>query len=187
MRLTSRTNRDITHAYPELAGLAAASGASQAVLDGEIVVLGADGWPDFEALQQRMNIGAAAPARQLAAQVPVTYLAFDLLWLNGRALLDLPYSRRRELLQGLGLNGANWQVPPSFTNESGADIQAVSREHHLEGVMAKRLQSRYEPGRRSAVLAEDQERTRPGGRHRWLEARRGRPRRVDRLPARRGL
>lgn len=75
LRLTSRTNREITHAYPELAGLAAASGASQAVLDGEIVALGADGWPDFEALQQRMNIGAAAPARQLAAQVPVTYLA----------------------------------------------------------------------------------------------------------------
>jgi bifunctional non-homologous end joining protein LigD len=150
VRLTSRTNRDITHAYPELAGLAAASGASQAVLDGEIVAFGADGWPDFEALQQRMNIGAAAPARQLAAQVPVAYLAFDLLWLDGRALLDLPYSRRRALLEGLGLNGANWQVPPSFTAESGADVQAVSRQHHLEGVMAKRLQSRYEPGRRSA-------------------------------------
>jgi len=150
VRLTSRTNRDITHAYPELTGLAAASGASQAVLDGEIVALGSDGWPDFEALQQRMNIGAAAPARQLAAQVPVTYLAFDLLWLEGRSLLDLPYSRRRELLEGLGLNGANWQVPPSFTAESGADLQAVSVEHHLEGVMAKRLQSRYEPGRRSA-------------------------------------
>ena len=149
VRLTSRTNRDITHAYPELTGLAAASGASQAVLDGEIVALGSDGWPDFEALQQRMNISGAAPARQLAGEVPVTFLAFDLLWLNGRALLDLPYSRRRALLESLGLNGANWQVPPSFTTESGADVQAVSREHHLEGVMAKRLQSRYEPGRRT--------------------------------------
>jgi bifunctional non-homologous end joining protein LigD len=149
VRLTSRTNRDITHAYPELAGLAAAAGSRQAVLDGEIVALGADGWPDFEALQQRMNIGAAAPARRLAAEVPVTYLAFDLLWLNGRSLMDMPYSRRRALLEGLDLNGANWQVPPSFTEESGADLQAVSREHRLEGIMAKRLQSRYEPGRRT--------------------------------------
>jgi bifunctional non-homologous end joining protein LigD len=150
VRITSRTTRDITHVYPELAGLGAATGASQAVLDGEIVALGDDGWPDFESLQQRMNIGAAAPARQLAAEVPVTYLAFDLLWLNGRSLLEVPYSRRRALLEGLGLNGPSWQVPPSFTAESGADVQAVSRQHHLEGVMAKRLQSRYEPGRRSA-------------------------------------
>jgi bifunctional non-homologous end joining protein LigD len=63
--------------------------------------------------------------------------------------MDLPYSRRRALLEGLDLNGANWQVPPSFTAESGADLRAVSREHRLEGIMAKRLQSRYEPGRRS--------------------------------------
>lgn len=164
-RLTSRTTRDITHAYPELAEMAAAVSAStsagtvagagatgsvsQAILDGEIVAFGGDAWPDFEALQQRMNIASAAQARQLASSVPVTYLAFDLLWLNGRSLLELPYARRRELLDDLSLNSASWQVPPSFVTESGADIQAVSRQHHLEGVMAKRLQSRYEPGRRT--------------------------------------
>jgi bifunctional non-homologous end joining protein LigD len=151
VRLTSRTTRDITHVYPELAGLAAASGASQAVLDGEIVAFGGSEWPDFEALQQRMNIASAAQARQLAADIPVSYLAFDLLWLNGRSLLEEPYSRRRPLLEGLGLNAAHWQVPPSFTGESGTDVQAVSREHGLEGVMAKRIRSRYEPGRRSAA------------------------------------
>ncbi len=150
VRLTSRTTRDISHAYPELAGLGTASGAKQAVLDGEIVAFGGGEWPSFEALQQRMNIASAAQARQLATQVPVSYLAFDVLWLNGRSLFDLPYSRRRELLEGLGLKRANWQVPPSFTGESGADVQAVSREHGLEGVMAKRVRSRYEPGRRSA-------------------------------------
>ncbi|HTZ91591.1 MAG TPA: non-homologous end-joining DNA ligase [Streptosporangiaceae bacterium] len=151
VRLTSRTSRDITHVYPELAGLATATGAQQAVLDGEIVAFGGGEWPDFEALQQRMNIASAAQARQLAAEVPVSYLAFDLLWLDGRSLLDLPYSRRRALLEGLGLSAASWQVPPSFTGESGADVQAVSREHNLEGVMAKRVQSRYEPGRRSTA------------------------------------
>jgi bifunctional non-homologous end joining protein LigD len=151
VRLTSRTTRDITHVYPELAGLAAGSGASQAVLDGEIVAFGGGEWPDFEALQQRMNIASAAQARQLVADVPVSYLAFDLLWLNGRSLLDLQYSQRRTLLEALGLNAANWQVPPSFTGESGTDVQAVSLEHGLEGVMAKRVRSRYEPGRRSAA------------------------------------
>lgn len=149
VRLTSRTTRDITHAYPELGGLAAAAQAGQAILDGEIVAFGAGSWPDFEALQQRMNISRAAQARQLAAEVPVTYLAFDVLWLDRRSLLEVPYTRRRELLDGLELNGASWQVPPSFTAESGADVQAVSVQHNLEGVVAKRLRSRYEPGRRS--------------------------------------
>jgi bifunctional non-homologous end joining protein LigD len=149
VRLTSRTARDITFVYPELAGLAAAVGADQTVLDGEIVAFGSGSWPDFEALQQRMNISMAAQARVLAAQVPVSYLAFDVLWLDGRPLLDEPYARRRGLLESLGLDGSRWQVPPSFVGESGADIQAVSRQQHLEGVMAKRLSSRYEPGRRT--------------------------------------
>jgi bifunctional non-homologous end joining protein LigD len=149
IRLTSRTARDITFVYPELAGLAAAVGADQTVLDGEIVAFGGGPWPDFEALQQRMNISMAAQARVLAAQVPVTYLAFDVLWLDGRALLDQPYAGRRELLEGLGLEGGRWQVPPAFIGESGADIQAVSLQQHLEGIMAKRLSSKYEPGRRT--------------------------------------
>jgi bifunctional non-homologous end joining protein LigD len=150
--IRSRTFRDVTHVYPELAGLAAAAapaGTRPAVLDGEIVAFGDGSWPEFEALQQRMNISTAAQARTLAAEVPVSYLAFDLLWLDGRPLLDQPYARRRELLDGLGLAAGRWQIPPSFTGESGADIQAVSRQQHLEGVMAKRLQSRYEPGRRT--------------------------------------
>lgn len=149
VRLTSRTARDITFVYPELAGLAVAVGADQTVLDGEIVAFGGGPWPDFEALQQRMNISTAAQARVLAAQVPVTYVAFDVLWLDGRALLDEPYARRRELLESLGLEGGRWQVPPAFVGESGADIQAVSLQQHLEGIMAKRLSSKYEPGRRT--------------------------------------
>jgi bifunctional non-homologous end joining protein LigD len=151
IRLTSRTGRDITFVYPELAELAAAIGAEDAVLDGEIVAFGGGAWPDFEALQQRMNISTAAQARALAAQVPVSYLAFDVLWLDGRSLLDEPYSRRRELLEGLGVDSRRAQVPPSFVGESGADIQAVSRQQHLEGIMAKRLSSRYEPGRRTTA------------------------------------
>ena len=150
LRMISRTGRDISLVYPELAGLAGAVGSAQAVLDGEVVAFGDGEWPEFEALQQRMNISSPAQARVLAAQVPVSYLAFDLLWLEDEPLLDQTYARRRSLLDGLGLGGGNWQAPPSFTGESGKDVQAVSRQHDLEGIMAKRLQSRYEPGRRSA-------------------------------------
>ena len=149
VRLVSRTGRDITHAYPELARPPDAVAARQLVLDGEIVALTGGSWPDFEALQQRMNIGSAAQAKALSAQIPVSYLAFDLLWLDGRSLVEQQYARRREQLDALGLQGSRWQVPPSFASESGADIQAVSRQQNLEGVMAKRLGSRYEPGRRS--------------------------------------
>jgi bifunctional non-homologous end joining protein LigD len=148
VRLWSRSGKDISGGYPELAGLAAGVAAGQAVLDGEIVAFGGAAWPSFEAIQQRMNL-SPAQSRRLVAKVPVTYLAFDLLSLGGRPLLDELYSQRRALLEGLGLNGQHWQTPPSFTDAAGPDVLAVSRQHGLEGVMAKRLSSRYEPGRRS--------------------------------------
>jgi bifunctional non-homologous end joining protein LigD len=135
VRLLSRTGQDVTRDYPELGGLGAAVGRRQAVLDGEIVALGEDSWPDFERLQLRM--------------LPTTYLAFDLLHLDGRPLLDEPYHVRRALLEGLALDGPRWQIPPSFTGEAGADVQAVSRQHGLEGIVAKRLASRYEAGKRT--------------------------------------
>ena len=148
VRLVSRTGEDITAAYPELRGLAAAVGRRDALLDGEVVALGDSGWPDFEALQNRMHVRDASMAQRLVAQYPVTYLAFDLLHLDGRPLLDLPYSQRRALLEKLELYGPSWQTPPSFTGEPGTDVQAVSRQYGLEGVVAKRLDSRYEPGKR---------------------------------------
>ncbi len=148
VRLWSRTGRDITAGYPELRDMAAGVQADQAVLDGEIVAFGGAEWPSFEAIQQRMNL-SPAQSRLLAGEVPVTYLAFDLLSLDGRSLLDEPYSERRAQLDALGLNGRHWQTPPSFTDAAGPDVLAVSKQHGLEGVVAKRLASRYEPGKRS--------------------------------------
>ena len=145
----SRTGRDVTSSYPELRGLAAAVGPARVVLDGEVVAFGDGQWPSFEALQQRINVSSPAQIERLAAEVPVSYLAFDLLGLDGRPLLDVPYAERRALLDGLGLDGKHWQTPPSFTDVTGADLLAVARQHGLEGVVAKRLASRYEPGRRS--------------------------------------
>jgi bifunctional non-homologous end joining protein LigD len=148
VRLISRTGEDITAAYPELRGLATAVGRRDALLDGEVVAMGDSGWPDFEVLQNRMHVRDASLAQRLVAEYPVTYLAFDLLHLDGRPLLSLPYTQRRELLESLALNGPWWQTPPSFIGEPGADVQKVSLQHGLEGVVAKRLDSRYDPGKR---------------------------------------
>lgn len=149
--LSSRTGRDVTGTYPELAAMATALGAREVVLDGEIVAFGGGSWPSFEALQQRMNVTSPAQVRQLAAEVPVTYLAFDLLSADGRPLTDQPYRERRARLDELGFEGPHWQTPPAFIGVPGADVQAVSRQYNLEGIMAKRLASRYEAGKRSAA------------------------------------
>ena len=148
LRLVSRTGKDITATYPELAGLAHAVGRKQALLDGEIVAF-TGGRPDFEALQPRMHVSSPAQAVRLAQTTPVTYLVFDILQLDGRPLTALPYADRREILAPLIPNGGRWLSPPHFP---GADLDAVlaaSAANGLEGVVAKRLDSRYEPGARS--------------------------------------
>ena len=149
VRLMSRTERDITVAYPELAGLGSATDHKQLLLDGEVVVFGEDGWPSFEALQPRMHVTSAAQAGLLAGQTPVTYLVFDLLQLDGRPLLDQGYRDRRALLEGLGLTGPFWQTPPWFPGEDFQAVQAVSVDRRMEGVVAKRLDSVYAPGVRT--------------------------------------
>jgi len=149
VRLMSRTERDITVAYPELSGLGAATAHKQLLLDGEIVVFGENGWPEFEALQPRMHVTSAAQAALLAGQTPVTYLVFDLLQLDGRPLLDQPYRDRRALLDELGLAGPFWQAPPSFPGEDFPAVRDVSVGHGMEGVVAKRLDSVYAPGART--------------------------------------
>jgi bifunctional non-homologous end joining protein LigD len=149
VRLMSRTERDITVAYPELAGLGHATDHKQLLLDGEVVVFGAGGWPEFEALQPRMHVTSAAQAALLAAQTPVTYLVFDLLQLDGRPLLEMGYRERRALLDGLGLAGPFWQTPPWFPGEDFQAVQGVSMAQRMEGVLAKRLDSAYVPGVRT--------------------------------------
>lgn len=119
VQLFSRTGRDISGNYPELQGLAGAVGAARLMLDGEIVAFGGGSWPSFEALQQRMNVTSPGQARQLVAQIPVTYLAFDLLFQDGQPLLELPYRQRRARLEALGLDGPSWQTPPAFIGVAG--------------------------------------------------------------------
>jgi bifunctional non-homologous end joining protein LigD len=144
-RALSRTDRDVTASYPELRGLADALGSLQAVLDGEIVALDALGRPSFEALQPRMNTSEPGRVRRLAESVPVTYMIFDIMYLDGHSALQIPYGERRKLLEGLELAGDHWATPPSEMGGGRAVVQAA-RTAGLEGVVAKRTDSPYRPG-----------------------------------------
>ena len=146
--LWSRNDRDITVSYPEVRGLGAQLGTTQAVLDGELAVLDQNQRSSFSRLQPRMHVASASEARRLADQDPVVYLIFDLLYLDGRWLLELPYSDRRQLLDGLELEGAHWRTPPVLRG-SGATALRGSQRRGQEGIIAKRRSSRYLPGRRS--------------------------------------
>jgi bifunctional non-homologous end joining protein LigD len=149
MRLCSRNGNDITSRYPELRALGRALGARPAILDGEIVAFDADGGPSFERLQARMHLASDAAVRRAVRDVPIAYVLFDVLYLDGHTTCALPYTERRALLEALELSGPHWQTPAYRTSDAEALLHA-SAERGLEGVVAKRLDSRYEPGRRSA-------------------------------------
>jgi bifunctional non-homologous end joining protein LigD len=145
LRLLSRSDRDMTRAYPELAELARQAGPRDMVLDGEIAVF-TGGRPSFAALQRRMHVGAPTP--RLVAAVPVTYLVFDIMYSGGQPLISEPYAQRRAILEAQPLAGPHVHVPPSFPG-GGRAVLAVSVRDGLEGVVVKRLDSPYQPGRRS--------------------------------------
>jgi bifunctional non-homologous end joining protein LigD len=148
LRLESRNLNEITDSYPELARGAWSLSSHSAVLDGEIVAFDERGRPSFSRLQQRMHVSSKTQARRMAASNPVTYMLFDLLWLNGHSLIELPYQQRRELLEALALDGNGWQTPEQAV-EDGAGLLRATAEQGLEGVLAKRLDSTYTPGQRS--------------------------------------
>lgn len=148
LRLESRNQLDITRRYPELHVLAEALGSRSAILDGEIVALDENDRPSFPLLQNRMHVNDPVAIERLVAEVPVRYLVFDLLHLDGRSTIDRPYLHRRDLLEQLTLVGPSWEVPPAHVGE-GAAMLAAARENQLEGIVAKHIDSVYEPGRRS--------------------------------------
>jgi bifunctional non-homologous end joining protein LigD len=148
VRVQGRSQRDFTVQYPEVTGLGAVLGARDVVLDGEVVALGPDGTPSFQVLQRRMHVVSPHDVRTRMADTPVIYMPFDVLRLDGELTIDRPYTERRALLEALELAGNNWQTPPSQTGD-GEAVFDVARLRGLEGVVAKRLDSHYEPGRRS--------------------------------------
>jgi bifunctional non-homologous end joining protein LigD len=141
--LRSRNGVDMAGWFPELAGLAGALGDHAGVLDGEVVAFDGDGRPSFGALQGRM---ANRAGRRRGPGV--TYLVFDLLWLDGRLLTGLPYTERRRLLEELG--GRRAGVADGGVVRRGRNRPAGGHPRTGPGgVVAKRPQSIYLLGRRT--------------------------------------
>jgi|SRR6187549_252119 len=147
LELRSRNLRDITAQYPEVRRLSRQLGSRDAVLDGELVAFDPEGRPSFERLQQRIHQTAESVVRRRMKEYPVTYVVFDLLYLEGRDLTGEPYRRRRELLEGLELSGPSWQTP-GYSVGHARELLEASREQQLEGIVMKRLDSKYMPGKR---------------------------------------
>ena len=148
LTLHSRNQLDITRRYPELMDLGAALGKRGVILDGEIVALDDDGRPSFPRLQRRMHAEGTDNVRRLSQEVPAWYVLFDVLWASGRSCMELPYSERRKILEELTVSGPSWQITPAHVGQGEAMLHAAQR-NKLEGIVAKRLDSTYEPGRRS--------------------------------------
>ncbi|MEO6469657.1 MAG: non-homologous end-joining DNA ligase [Acidimicrobiia bacterium] len=147
VELRSRTGNEITLRYPELQPLAQALGPTTAVLDGEIVAIDEQGRSNFQRLQSRMHLRDPTAVARVASQVPVTFMIFDLLWFDGHQLTELAYADRRALLDRLGARGDAWDTPPSGLD---GDLAFSTRARlGFEGIVAKRLDSQYESGRRS--------------------------------------
>ena len=126
IRLLSRNGNDVTRRYPELRRLGEALGARDVVLDGEIVAFDESGRPSFELLQRRMHVESDSTIRKLAQEIPVTYVLFDVLWLDGHSTMGLPYSERRDRLRDLALNGASWQTPPNEVGDGARRSRSAS-------------------------------------------------------------
>jgi bifunctional non-homologous end joining protein LigD len=147
IQIESRNLKDITARWPELRPLGRELGARDAVFDGEIVTLNDQGKPSFQLLQSRMHLASESAVRRRMKTTPAIYMIFDLIYLDGRDLMGLPYTERRSLLEGLELDGPHWKVP-SYHVGDGKALLAASKAQGLEGVIAKRLDCPYTPGKR---------------------------------------
>ncbi|PZU50038.1 MAG: DNA ligase [Arsenicicoccus sp.] len=146
LRLLTRGERDIAHAFPELAGLTEV--ADDLLLDGEAVCL-VEGRPSFAHVVERVHVGRGAAAQRLALARPATYIAFDLLRLDGLDLTALPWTARRQALEQLLEDVPGVQLSPVY--DDGAMLLTATRDQHLEGVVSKRRDAAYQPGRRSSA------------------------------------
>lgn len=144
--LASGNNLDATTRFPELLGLGEAVGCN-VVLDGEVIAVDSAGRPDFGLLQRRMHLSSPAEVQRVAADVPVGLALFDVLWLDGHSLCELPWRDRRHLLEQLVEPTPVWRVPP--WDEDGPGLLAIADQSGLEGIVSKRVDSTYLPGKRT--------------------------------------
>jgi bifunctional non-homologous end joining protein LigD len=146
-RLITRNDRDVTVAYPELQRLHEQTVALDALLDGEIVAF-ESGVPSFQRLQQRMHLRDEHKIKEMARQIPVVYMIFDLIYLDGRDLTGETLQERRRIMEESIVPSEQIQVSPS-TQGAGTALFEAAAAQGLEGIMAKRLSSIYVPGGRS--------------------------------------
>src|SRR6478609_3071876 len=144
-RLLSRNENPVTVAWPELNR--SPLGDRDLLVDGEVIALNERGLPDFRVLQDRMHVRNAASAARLAGQLPATYMVFDVMRLDGRDLTSMPLGERRKILRDLGLEHSTWQVPDAY--DDGPMLHAATLQQGLEGIVSKRLTSRYVFGERT--------------------------------------
>jgi bifunctional non-homologous end joining protein LigD len=149
VRTIGRNDNDLTTFFPELRDIGEYLGARSAVLDGEIVAFDETGQPSFGRLQQRLDPGSRSEITRRARNAPASYLAFDLLYLEGRSLLTATYDERRQRLESLELASISFATPPSIHDSPGVDVLQAARDTGLGGIVAKRRSSPYRPGSRS--------------------------------------
>jgi bifunctional non-homologous end joining protein LigD len=149
-RLITRNGNDVSVAYPELAALHELVKSKNAILDGEICAF-EDGVPSFQKLQTRMHVRSASEIERLSRAVPVAYIVFDVLRADGKDLTKKPYSERRATLDNIVKQTKTLQISP-MTVRDGTALFEAARMQGLEGIVAKKLDSRYEPGRSRAWL-----------------------------------
>jgi hypothetical protein len=147
LRLVTDAGRDVTSHFPELGVQAPWTSTAGLVLDGVVVALDGVGRPSAGKLRRRSRV--AHPSEILQAQVPVAFYVFDVLEVAGTSTRRLPYRQRRELLAELDLSGSRVVIPPSFTGVAADAVVSTARRYGLDGVVAKRLESTYQVGRRS--------------------------------------
>ena len=146
LRIVSRNGNPMNGQFPELAELPACLAAESAMIDGEVVAFDSAGRPSFSLMQQRTGFVAREEPK-----APVVLIAFDLLYLNGYDLRQAPLSERQKLLRSVLRPGPHVRLSESFTG-SGKKVLDAAQEHGLEGILAKRLDSKYETGRSNCWL-----------------------------------
>ncbi|MFC5139497.1 histidine kinase [Actinomycetospora rhizophila] len=147
LTLVTEAGRDVTSHFPELGVSAPWTSTEGLVLDGVVVALDGVGRPSAGKLRRRARV--AHPSEVLQARVPVSFYVFDVLEVAGASTRRLPYRQRRELLAELDLSGSRVVIPPSFTGVDADAVVSTARRYGLDGVVAKRLESTYQVGRRS--------------------------------------
>ncbi len=149
VRAFTRNDKSLLSTFPELRDIGLHLGSRSAILDGEIVSLDEEGRPNFSTLSKRLHVTSKPAIEKLRFSNPASFFAFDLLYLDGRSMAELPYDERRAALESLKLQGETFATPPSITNTAGSKVMDIARERGLEGVVIKRRDSRYAPGSRS--------------------------------------